>query len=111
MKLLLDQHLSRRLVDRLADVFPGSVHASTLHLETADDSAIWRRARAHGYVLVTKDSDFATLSLRYGRPPLLVWLKVGNCDVAVLETLLRAHAERLLAADADSGTRVVEISG
>ncbi len=111
MRLLLDQHLSRRLADRLADVFPDSAHTSTLRMETADDTAIWRRARADGYALVTKDSDFAALSLRFGRPPLLVWLKVGNCDVAALEALLRAHAERLLAADADPGASVVEIAG
>ncbi len=82
VKLLLDQHLSRRLADRLADVFPNSAHTSTLRMDIADYSAIWRRARADGCVLVTKKADFAAVSLRFGRPPLLVWLKVGNCDAA-----------------------------
>lgn len=111
MKLLFDQHLSWRLVDRLADLWPESRHTSHLDLSTAEDSVVWRTARLGGYALVTKDADFCALSLRFGRPPLLVWLKVPNLDVDGLEQILRSQRTRLDAAHADASVLVVEVSG
>ncbi len=111
MKLLLDQHLSRRLVVRLAWAFPGTMHTSDLGLSCADDIAIWHRARIDGFVLVTKDSDYAALSVRFGRPPLVAWLRVPNCDVASLEALLLQSSDRLQAAEADLAVAVIEIRG
>jgi len=37
MKLLLDQNLSPRLADRLADLFPDSSHVQRVGLDTATD--------------------------------------------------------------------------
>ena len=54
MKLLLfDQNSSPRLIERLADVYPGSVHVSTIGLGTALDIVIWEYARQHDYIIVT----------------------------------------------------------
>lgn len=70
MKLLLfDQNLSPRLVDRLADLYPGSIHVSTVGLSTAFDKVVWGYARQHDYIIVTKDADFSELGLLLGFPP------------------------------------------
>jgi predicted nuclease of predicted toxin-antitoxin system len=46
MKLLLfDQNLSPRLIDRLADIYPDSVHVFSLRLGNAMDVDIWQYAR------------------------------------------------------------------
>lgn len=81
VKRLFDQHLSRRLVDRLG-----------------------------GFAAVSKDSDFVALSLRFGRPPLRVPLVGGHCSVNAMEAALRAHGLQLVAADADVNVRVVELA-
>ena len=41
MKLLFDQNLSPKLVTRLADLFPGSLHVQSAGLDQADDEKIW----------------------------------------------------------------------
>lgn len=46
MKLLLDENLSRRLVDRLADLFPGSTHVALAGLLHSPDTSIWEHAKA-----------------------------------------------------------------
>ncbi len=79
MKLLFDENLSDRLVDRLADLFPGSRHVKELGLEQRDDLVVWQHARDHGFVIVTKDGDFHQLSFLLGSPPKVVWLRLGNC--------------------------------
>ena len=58
MKLLFDQNLSPALVERLADVFPQSIHVRDAGLASAPDEAVWRFALEQGLAIVTKDSDF-----------------------------------------------------
>ena len=41
MKLLFDQNLSPKLVNRLSDLFPGSNHVQSAALDCADDDLIW----------------------------------------------------------------------
>lgn len=64
-------------------------------LEQAADRVIWQFARAHGYAIVTKGSDFNDLSLLRGAPPKIVWLRVGNCTTTVAEAVLRRHAPQI----------------
>ena len=78
MKLLLDQHLSRRIVPFLQEVFPGSSQLALLGKERAPDREVWELARSGNYVLVTQDADFADLSAVFGAPPTVVWLRTGN---------------------------------
>ena len=78
MKLLLDQNLSFRLLEKLEPVYPGSTQVKFVSLDQADDFAIWRFARDNGFTIVTQDSDFHELSLIYGSPPKIIWLKCGN---------------------------------
>jgi predicted nuclease of predicted toxin-antitoxin system len=48
LKLLLDENLSRRLVGRIADLFPNSVHVVEVDLLTRPDREIWDYARREG---------------------------------------------------------------
>ncbi|HEY0430933.1 MAG TPA: DUF5615 family PIN-like protein [Pyrinomonadaceae bacterium] len=58
MKLLFDQNFSPRLPRRLADNYAESIHVREVGWRDADDLAIWQFARAEGYAIVSKDSDF-----------------------------------------------------
>jgi predicted nuclease of predicted toxin-antitoxin system len=90
VKLIFDQNLSYRLVERLADVFPGSTHVRLVGLDRALDSEVWKYAQDNDYIIVTKDgSDFHPMSVRLGWPPKVIWFNVGNCSTAFVETQLR----------------------
>src|SRR5215217_5106194 len=92
MKLLFDQNLSPRLPRLLADIYANSVHVREVGLRDSDDVDIWEYAKAHGFAIVSKDSDFQQRSLLYGSPPKFIWLRVGNCPVKTTEDLLRKHS-------------------
>jgi predicted nuclease of predicted toxin-antitoxin system len=96
LKLLLDENLSRRLVQRLADLFPGSSHVASEGLLQAQDIAIWQYAKSAGFSLVTADTDFYELATTLGPPPKVIWLR--NCDypTAVAEELIRSQAIRIV---------------
>ena len=106
MKLLFDQNLSPRLVIQLADVFPDSQHVFQLGLDRASDDDIWTYAHDHEFIIVTKDADFSELSALRGFPPKVLWLCLGNCTTAEIETLLRGHQTTMqqLFDDSDTGT-------
>jgi predicted nuclease of predicted toxin-antitoxin system len=91
VKLLLDQNLSYKLVDRLSDVFPGSSHVREVGLGSASDEVVWSHARENGFVLVSKDEDFHQMSFVLGPPPQVVWVQLGNCRTAEVEECIREN--------------------
>ena len=94
-RLLFDQNLSPKLVKRLADNFPNSDHLYFLDLDTSHDLDIWNYAKENGFVIVTKDVDFADMSILYGFPPKVLWMCRGNCSTAEIEKILRDHQKAI----------------
>jgi predicted nuclease of predicted toxin-antitoxin system len=93
LKRLFDANLSPRLVHRLAELFPGSVHVFDTGLARfTSDESIWEYARAKGFAIVTADSDFLELSTTRGAPPKVVRLENCNYRTSQVEDLLRRHA-------------------
>lgn len=97
VSLLFDENLSHRLVPRLADVFPGSVHVRSLGLLGCKDAEVWARAAAERWVIVTKDDDFEQLSFLRGSPPKVVWLVAGNAGTQRIAQLLEQHRDEIAA--------------
>ena len=88
MSLLFDANLSPRLVRRLEDLFPGSIHVYGTGL-TNSDPAIWRYAVAQGLTVVTKDEDFESMALVLAPPGKVILILLGNCHTDRVEALLR----------------------
>lgn len=105
VKLLFDQNLSPKLINRLSDLYSNSNHLDLLGLGTADDSVVWKYAKDNDFVVVTKDADFADLSVLRGFPPKVVWIRRGNCSTDAIRNILRDHKSEIenLAADINSG--------
>jgi predicted nuclease of predicted toxin-antitoxin system len=101
MKLLLDQNLSPRLVQKLADLYPVSIHVTAVGLDSALDKDVWQYARQNQLIIVSKDADFNELSLVWGTPPKVIWIRRGNCSTKTIETLLRDHYEAIHALQED----------
>lgn len=109
MKLLFDQNLSPHLVDSLTDIYPNSSHVALLGLDRASDEQIWKYARDHSYIIVTKDADLNELSLLRGFPPKVIWLRLGNCATRRIESVLRAHENALIGLNEDASTGILTL--
>lgn len=101
MKLLFDHHLSPKLINRLADLYPGSNHVYPLGLDEVEDKDIWEYARREGFLIVTKDADFSDLSMLRGFPPKVIWVRRGNCKTSDIEQILRHHHSDIAALEQD----------
>ncbi|MBS9392440.1 MAG: DUF5615 family PIN-like protein [Dolichospermum sp. LBC05a] len=89
MKLLLDENLSDRIVDKIIDLYPNSQHVKTLGLINTDDAIIWEFAKMNSFVIISKDSDFHQRSLLYGHPPKFIYLRIGNSPTSKIVQILR----------------------
>ena len=110
MKLLFDESLSRKLVARLAELYPESAHVAEAGLLESPDREIWEFARARGFVVVSADSDFYELATTIGPPPKVVWLRRWRHPTRDAERVLRREAIRIteFLADPELGVLVLD---
>ncbi len=101
MKLLFDENLSPKLAVNLSDIFPNSKHVDRLGLGGESDNAVWEYAKANGYVLISKDSDFYDKSVLFGYPPKVIWIRRGNCSNRTIELILRNKGDAIQAFNDD----------
>jgi len=67
-------------------------------------------ARANGFIIISKDSDFQQRSLLYGHPPKIVWLRIGNRTRQQLVVLITSHEQEIHALDTDPFETVLVLS-
>jgi predicted nuclease of predicted toxin-antitoxin system len=110
MRLLFDQNLSPKLVNRLADLFPGSSHVQSVGLDCADDGQVWEHARLNGFAIVSKDEDYNNLSVLRGSPPKVIWQQLGNCTTSQVEAVFRARFAEIEAFENDPSVGTLVLS-
>ena len=94
----------------MAALFPDSTHVRDCGLLGLPDEDVWEYARANGFTIVSKDSDFQQRSLLYGPPPKLVWLRIGNCTRQQLVQLITTHEQDIRALDVNPSETVLVLS-
>jgi predicted nuclease of predicted toxin-antitoxin system len=106
----VDAQLPPQLANWLNWTFKVEAYAlRDLNLRDADDQEIFQKARQPNIVIISKDSDFVEMVLRFGIPPQLLWVTCGNVTNRHLQALFAQvfpQAQALLA----SGEAVVEIA-
>lgn len=89
MKLLFDENLSPKLPRRLSDLFPNSLHVRDVGMKATIDPIVWNYAKDNDLIIVSKDADMHDMSLVFGSPPKVIWVRLGNCSTLQVENLLR----------------------
>ena len=94
MKLLVDENLPPRAVHEFAGLFPDSIHVSEAGLGSSSDITIWDFAKANHFTFLTRDKDFANLSIAKGAPPKVILLQTGNCSTVEVIRMIQKNAVR-----------------
>ena len=95
MRLLFDENLSPKLPNRVGDIFPDSLHVRDVGMKATIDPIVWNYAKDNDLMIVSKDADMHDLSLVFGNPPKVIWLRLGNCSTLQIENLLRHNFEAI----------------
>ena len=107
-KVLIDNQLPAALARWFQDKGCQAEHVLTLQMGQVTDAFIWEHAARENAVIVSKDEDFAQMTLVRPEPVAVVWLRVGNCRTAQLLVVMERawpQIEQQLAA----GARLIEI--
>ena len=100
---------SRKLVTRLADIFPNASHVQLQGLAEKTDTEIWDFAKLNDFCIVTQDADFTERSRLYSSPPKVVWLRCGNAPTNQVETLIRSGQEAIQELLSNSSIHCLEL--
>jgi len=105
VKFLIDAQLPPLLADWLREHGQQADHVYSLGALDVDDEAIWSLALSEGYIVVTKDRDFADWAIARKPAARVLWLRFGNMRNAALAGHLEAAWPRII--DALDGDGVV----
>jgi len=109
VRFLVDANLPPALADWLTDRGCAATHVRETGSVSRPDRQIWSEAVAGGFVIISKDEDFARRRSLTSEGPTVVWIRLGNTRRAAL----LAHLDRIwpqLLAALQRGEPVVEVS-
>jgi predicted nuclease of predicted toxin-antitoxin system len=105
---LVDNQLPATLALWLESKGCAAKHVLALQLAQSHDELIWEYAARHGYIIISKDEDFADLTIVRSEKVPVVWLRMGNCRTpTLLSTLERAWPD--IVRQLDAGVRLIEV--
>jgi predicted nuclease of predicted toxin-antitoxin system len=110
MKLLFDQNISHRIIGRVSEHFPHSKQVRELGLEGCSDREIWEYAMENSFTIATFDGDFFDLSLVWGHPPKIIWLRTRNQSTQHILQGLITHKKDIMDFINDSNLSCLSLS-
>ena len=108
-RLLFDQNLSPRLVERLDDRFGGSVHVLDVGLSKASDAEVLEFAAHLDMTIVTKDKDFADMVTVRDGVPRVLWVMLGNATTDEVAEAIIDAADSILELLDDPAVQIVQL--
>ncbi|MCS6973969.1 MAG: DUF5615 family PIN-like protein [Cyclobacteriaceae bacterium] len=109
MKLLFDENISYRIIKKVQELFPGSIHISSVDTRIVKDVSIFEYARKHGFIIVTFDEDFRELQSLLGCPPKIIWLRTGNTSTQNILKILNKKRDEIQDFFSDDDLGILEI--
>lgn len=94
--LLIDENLSRKLVNYFLKYFPGSNHIAEFGLLNTSDIEIWQFAKNKEFCILTKDWDFQVLSVLQGCPPKVIRMNCGNKSTGQIVKILKSKIDTII---------------
>ncbi len=107
-RFIVDANLPIALAKQIADDGHDCVHVADLGGVAQLDTEIWVLAEAHFRTIISRDGDFAHLSMLRPSGPAVVWLRMGNVRKRVLLDRLSQELPRICNL-LDAGERLIEI--
>lgn len=89
MKILFDQNISPKILNKLPSEFHACQQVRFVELENASDLEIFKYAGSHGFAIASFDSDFVDLNSLFGVPPKIIYINTGNLTTQSIADLIQ----------------------
>ena len=92
MTIWVDAQLSPSLAPWIFATFGVEAYSvAFLGLRDAEDETIFRAAKEANAIVMTKDTDFLELQFRFGAPPQIILIALGNTSNQKMRDVLQAQ--------------------
>ena len=108
MRFLVDAQLPPALARWIASNGHQAEHVADLDMANASDRNIWQQALDTNAVIVSKDADFAELTVLRSEAPQVVWIRLRNTRRQALLNWFEALFPRIIDA-LERGEKLIEI--
>jgi predicted nuclease of predicted toxin-antitoxin system len=95
MKLLIDQNISKRIIESISDTFSDSIHVNSIASTTSTDNELWDYALKNEFILVTTDSDFFNHCIISDQSPKIILVQGEVITSNKMEWALRINQEAI----------------
>lgn len=109
MRFLIDAQLPAALARWLVAQGHEAQHVADVDMSAASDSLIWTYARQYGWIIVTKDEDFAQRRILSSDGPHILWLRLRNVRKQELLSRFSVLLPQIVAAF-ERGETLVEVA-
>ena len=109
MKLLFDENISYRIVNKIIEIYPSSTHVSNVRPVIREDIAIFDYARKEEFIIVTFDEDFREIQSLDGFPPKIIWMRMGNTSTLNALSKLVSNQKEIIELSENSEIGILEI--
>jgi predicted nuclease of predicted toxin-antitoxin system len=93
MKLLIDQNISKRIIDSIIDIFPGSMHIKDVQLSDYSDLEVWNYALKNNLILVSTDPEVFDRCVLSSNSPKTLYVVSETITTNKMEWALRINQE------------------
>lgn len=107
----IDAQLSPAIAKWLCEDF--DVNASSMRalgLLFASDEEIFKKAKEHNVILLTKDIDLVVLQRKWGQPPKIIHLTCVNSTNQLVRQILQKHFTFIIEVLIENDEPVIEIT-
>lgn len=91
MKLLIDQNISKRIIDSITDIFPGSIHVKNAKLSNFSDLEVWNFAQKNDLILVSTDPEVFDRCVLSSNSPKTIYVVSETITTNKMEWALRIN--------------------
>lgn len=111
IEIWIDAQLPPTLANFIRQSFNiSSKSLKEIGLRDADDRVIFNAAREKNAIILTKDSDFVDLIIRFNSPPKVIWITCGNTSNDKVKKVLKDKLLQVLELLSNPENDIVEIS-
>ena len=91
MKLLIDQNISKKIIESINDTFTDSIHVNSITPTVNSDEELWEYAIKNDFILLTTDSDFFNQSIVSEQSPKIILVQGEVITSNKMEWALRVN--------------------
>ena len=95
MKFLIDQNISKRIIESISDISPEAMHIKDLEFSDSSDFDLWAYALKNNFILTSTDKEVFNRSIISNPSPKIIYVEGDVITTNKMEWAIRINQETI----------------